>query len=104
MRCEKALELAAMASRGELEPGKQDRLREHLAGCDGCRGAARASESLDGALRAALGRPPLAIDLRPEVMRRLPAAPAPISPRNWILPPRWAAAAGLAAAAGVAAL
>src|SRR5205085_4201718 len=100
MRCESALEFAALASRGELDNRKRERLRNHLAGCEACRRAEKEAEALDGALRSNLGRPAIAIDLRPAVMRRLPE-PRPALP--WFATPRWLpAGAGFAAAIALA--
>src|SRR5256885_10196481 len=100
MRCESALALAALASRGELNNRKQARLREHFTGCESCRRAAKEAEALDGALRASLSRPSIAIDLRPAVMRRLPEA-RPAFP--WLASPRWLPAGAACAAVAVAA-
>src|SRR3954470_17439366 len=100
MRCESALELAALASRGELDNREQERLRNHLAGCEACRRVEKEAEALDGALRSTLGRPAIAIDLRPAVMRRLPE-PRPALP--WLATTRWLpAGAGFAAAIALA--
>jgi hypothetical protein len=94
--------MAAQAARSEASECQAEALRSHLAGCAECRRQAAAAEQLDGALRASLSRPAPAIDLRPEVMRRISAARATA---RWPTQRRWLpAATGLAAAAFAAGL
>jgi anti-sigma factor RsiW len=110
MTCEQVRPLLGAFHDGELEPGRRDAIRAHVAGCDACAQALSRHRMLGDALRAHVPRPETPAALRDWARAAVrgeagsPAMAAPGAPRPARVarsPARWLTAA-LALAACVA--